>query len=251
MHFDEFGGGERLVVALHGMPQAPEALHDMLRDVRDARILVAHLPGYGQTPANGGDFDAVTEALVERIGSEPVVLLGVSGGAYRALALALAERVEVCGLVLIAPAVGPTSEEEREAFRSFGPLLRSGADLDPVLTARWLTEEEAKSPLARSVLDWGAATSRENLALECEAYAELPCLLEQLASITLPVTLMVGRHDAATPLALIRSMAAKLPLNTLHVVPDAGHAITTFHPYLVSRWAEVAIDVAFDTTCPE
>lgn len=231
MFIDWSGAGALQVVGIHGMPQPPDAIVPALAGVEGARVGVVHLPGYGRSASLDGpyDFDTVATLLEEALGSEPTVLVGMSGGAYRALQLAQRGRLDLRGMVLIGPHPGLATEQERDGFRGFGPLLRSGADVRDLARARWLLDGEAERSEAEEVLAWMDATSREVLARECEAFADAPDLLPSLGALDLPVTLIAGEGDAAVPISLARAVHAALPAAELHVVEGAGHALTVFH----------------------
>ena len=99
-HLECFGSGAD-VVLLHGTPVAPEHLHPLAHELgAEFRVWVAHLPGYGQTPAlpaghSAADIqEAVERALVAR-GVSSAALVGLSAGAYHALGMALRGTVEV------------------------------------------------------------------------------------------------------------------------------------------------------------
>lgn len=225
------GEGQVNVVAIPGMPQPPTAVEPFLADLDGVRVGQVQLPGYGDTGSTPSkyDFDTVATELADMIGSErPTVLVGISAGSYRALQVALAGTVELLGLVLVSPVAGLSTDDERAALRGLAALLRSQADMTDILRSRWLTEAEAATPEAATVLDWQHATSRGDLARECEGFAQAPYLLPRLRDVSVPVTILTGEHDVAVPLASARKIESALPDCALHVVRDVGHALGVF-----------------------
>jgi len=53
---------------------------------------------------------------------------------------------------------------------------------------------------------------------------------ESLPSIGVPTLILVGEHDAVTPVASSRAMAERIPGAELHVVPGAGHLSNLENP---------------------
>jgi 3-oxoadipate enol-lactonase len=56
----------------------------------------------------------------------------------------------------------------------------------------------------------------------CHALAQLD-LRGDLASVTMPVLVLVGEHDEATPPPMSRELAAGLPNAELHILPGCAH----------------------------
>lgn len=228
MYVDWIGNTGPLAMGLHGMPTTPETLMPALPD-ESHRCGNIHLPGYGRTPAFEGayDFALVDDAIASTIPEEPVVLVGISGGAYRALRLALRGGLDIRGLVLLGPAAGVRGPEERDAFLGFAQALRSGVDLSAAALERFMTADERSRPEAAQVEAWLPAIAPGDLAAELEAYAAEPPLHDRLRSIEVPTLVLGGTDDVATPVASVREVADLLPHARLELLPG-GHALPIF-----------------------
>ncbi len=238
------GVGGVAAVAIPGIPQDPEILFQAVPG--GGRCGVVHLPGYGANREVPGphDFAEIRRALEREIGDEPVVLVGFSGGGFRALQLAIAGRLNLKAMVLLAPAAGCETQAERDAYRGLAAGARAGIDLVDVVRTTSLTQAEAADPRAAAVFARAEATSRENLALELEAYTNEEPVFGRLGAVDVPVDLLVGDEDLATPPVISERLAAELPRARLQKVPAAGHALITFHGDLVRGVVGDAIQAA-------
>src|SRR5689334_6915668 len=90
------------VLLLHGAPTTSEYMVPLGRSLSDAfRVLIPALPGYGSAlPLRPYDLDRsleLVEAAVLERGVQRLFIVGFSGGAYRAIALACRGRLRVDG----------------------------------------------------------------------------------------------------------------------------------------------------------
>ena len=229
IHIDWRGSGALAVLGIHGMPTPPELMWPLMPE--HGRAGVVHLPGYGETPAGSIDVEATLEDLVDT----PVVLVGHSGGAWRALRLARRGGLDLRGMVLICPSTGIRTEDEAAAMRAFAEALRAGVDLREAARDRWLTEAEQRDPRADSVVGWLKATPPHSLARELEELAVEPSLRGELgAARGVPTRILVGTEDLATPPSEVRAIADELGV-TAELVEGAGHALPVFHAQRIRR----------------
>ncbi len=225
---DVFGDDGPLVVLLNGTPVVPEHLTPLAQRLSTKyRAWHVHLPGYGRSPALlPYDLDEshrrVEETLIAR-GERAVHLVGFSGGAYRALALAARGRLEVRSLTLIAGYRGFTAEQ-RPGYRDYARLLREGADLSPALPGLMLSPAaQTNAAWVAHVTSWGGATSNLALAAELEAFADSPVI--DVSAIEAPILARAGDLDAALPPSASREIGELAPRATVQVVPGKGHAL--------------------------
>jgi pimeloyl-ACP methyl ester carboxylesterase len=223
-----------IVIGLHGMPQPPKSLWSCMP--MDARVGVVHSPGYGLAPRSSPhNHTAVNVAIEEALGDAPVVIMGMSGGAFRAMELAISGKINLRALVLVGPSLGATDDAERDGLLGLAQALRSGADLREVVSARFLSKGEVGTVEGASVIDWLNATPAEWLAQEIEAMAAVPSVVGVLGAIQVPVHVLVGELDLVTSPVSRDSLVAGLPQCAVQEVPGAGHALTTFHPQRVQE----------------
>lgn len=230
LHIEARGAGST-VVLLHGSPTAPAHLRPLAERLASRyRTLLVHLPGYDASgPLVPYDF-AKAHALVEESvlahSARDVHLIGFSGGAYRALALAARGTLGVRSIACLGAYAG-LPPDEAATLVGFAQLLRSGeVDPTPILEQRMLSPEGRKNPSwRRDVGSWAAAISPSHLADELEAIARAPDLHADIPRLDVPLLLRVGELDVATPPARSEAIVAVARRCTMERVPGAGHAL--------------------------
>ncbi len=231
LHLDDAGSGTALLL-LHGRPSTVQVWDPVVESLRGRhRVLVAHLPGYGRSPALEGRYSfervgvAIEDALLER-GVDEVAVVGFSGGAYRAIGLALSGRVRVTSLMTLGGVAGHDAAGG-DAFLDLARLVREGFDFLPTWLARMAAPgfEQRHPDEVAGILSWIDATSREVLASEFEAMAIGEDYRSRLPELAMPVVARVGELDAATPAELSRVIATGAPRGVLQIVPGCGHAL--------------------------
>ena len=192
------------------------------------RVLRYDLPGHGFSPAATEPFsmselgDAVVE-LVDSIGGGSFYYAGDSMGAAVGLMLAAEHPDRVKGVVAFCATVnfnGPDGWHARAA-----QIRASG-------TASWVAQSASRwfAPgfLERDPGEGAAALNRllevddESYALCCEALAAYD-FRSAAASVTVPVLMVAGDADVATPPVDVEALAALIPTASFRVVKDAGH----------------------------
>lgn len=234
MFVESLGRGPDLVL-VPGLPQAPDDFGALARDLAEThRVLLVHLPGYGRSPAWEGPYvvseigAALASDLVRLEVARPL-LVGLSGGAYRVLQLAL-DHPELAprGVVQLGPFAGQ-SAEDRERFRGTAEALDAGVDLtEPVRTMMFAPRfaESRREHTARIVREaMLGATSPSIVATELRAFADAPDLRPRLGELRVPMLLRVGEHDVPTPVTHARDIAARHSATELQIVEGAGHML--------------------------
>jgi 3-oxoadipate enol-lactonase len=232
LHVEDYGSGPA-VMLLHGIPSAPGDFGPLVARLADGhRVLVPHLPGYGRTPpdAEGPSPDTILGRLERWLldaGIARADLIGFSGGAYKAVAIALRGRVAVSRLILFAPVVG-LDPDAAQSYRNVAAAARSGA-FDP--RPSWLDRmaspglAERDPATAARVLAWLDAAPPAVLCDEIEAMADAADLRPRLGDLTCRVLVCAGLVDQAVPLAWSRDVARRCRHGTLEVVEGAAHAL--------------------------
>ena len=212
---DRYGSGGRVLVLLHGVPTAPSDFTPLAEALSSTRlVLVPHLPGYDRTAIPAGDYSlegSIRELEDQLIaeGCAKVDLLAVSGGAYRAVAIALRRRIEVRRIVLLAPVLG-LEPAEAEAMREAALAARSGR-WDPRTT--WLDRMASPGFAARNpkgasqVLAWLNAAPLRLICDELIAIADAPDLRPRLAELSCPIFVCAGTEDRAAPFGMSQAVA--------------------------------------------
>jgi 3-oxoadipate enol-lactonase len=161
---------------------------------RRYRVVRYDHPGHGATPAGPRTLEGLARpvlALLDSLGIERVTFCGLSLGGMVGMWLALhqPERLERLVLCCTAPRFGPSEQwlERAAVVRANG--LEAIAD---TVLGRWFTPRFSgdREPW-RAML---ASTSPEGYARCCEAIAATD-LRPQLATIRVPTSVILGRHD--------------------------------------------------------
>ena len=162
-------------------------------------------------------------------------------GGRLALALALRRSVRVRSLVLVSASPGLADAEERAARRAADEAL---AERIEAVGVEAFAREWGAQPLFAGQPGAVAALAHEDrlrrTATEHAAQLRglgtgvMPPLWERLGELAMPVTLVVGEHDAKFR-ALAGRMAERLPDAETVVVAGAGHAVALEAPEAVAE----------------
>jgi 3-oxoadipate enol-lactonase len=196
----------------------------------DAEILTYDCRGHGRSERRAGRFTAELFArdlaeLLDHVAWPQATVAGCSMGGCVALAFAglYPGRASGLGLIDTTAWYGP---DAAESFRARAAAARAGgmAGLVEFQVTRWFSDGfRAHRP------DLVARTSDVFLANDFDCYAASCALLgdadlrSHLASLAMPTAIVVGEHDAATPIAMARQLHAVIARSTLHMLPAARH----------------------------
>lgn len=237
MHINDYGSGAA-VVLLHGSPTAPEYFDPLVETLAGShRVLVPEFPGYGRSPPLSGPrlllkVQQALEAQLVGIGVTDAAFLGFSAGAYRTLWLALSsEKLRVNRIILHGGFAG-LSPEHKDGLSAMAAALRPMTSaIDPALkrhlSGRMLSPEYAAAhPEALDAVGrWMEVIHPTYLADELESFLDAEDLTPLLPKLRAPLTVRVGRADAATPIGYSEHLARVVPHAKLEVVEGCGHAL--------------------------
>src|ERR1700743_1493075 len=193
------------------------------------RVLVPELPGFGRSPAVAGDFadvaDRMAGAVKDAAGGKDAIVLGNGYGGFVALQMAIRHPGIATKLVL-ADCGAAFSEPGREAFRNMAAASKAkglAAITDVAMRRLFAPDFQADPP--DLMQDRRAAflkTDPEVFQAACAALAALD-LRPELAKVKVPVLVLVGVHDEATPPPMSHELAALLPDARLKVIEGCPH----------------------------
>lgn len=236
--FMEDHGAGPAVVLLHGTPSLPDDFHALVSGlVRRHRVLVPHLPGYGRTAADTArcSFDRMTRRLEYRLTQSGVVdaaVVAFSGGAHKAVAMALGGRVRVRRLALLAPVIG-LDPAVAQGYREMIAAIRAGV-FDPRPT--WLDRmaspglAERDPAGAARILAWLDAVPLPVLCDEVVALADARDLRPRVAELACPLLVVAGTVDHAVPVEESKAVAASHSRGEFVPIEGAGHALLVEAP---------------------
>ena len=192
------------------------------------RLLTYDHPGHGasELPAAASsveDFAGGLLVLLDELGVERVSLCGVSLGGMVGMALALEapERIDRLVLACTSAYVGPPDgwTERARIVRTEG--MKAIAE---TVVGRWFTPELARED-PETVARFRAmltATPPEGYARCCEAIAVWDAR-HRISAIGVPVLVVAGADDPATPVEHAGLIASRIPGARLQVLERAAH----------------------------
>lgn len=240
-YYEIAGGGEETVLLLHGWG-APVPTYRPLLDhlARRLRVVAFDMPGCGQTqeppsPMTVDDYAAFALAFCSEIGLTRATLFCHSHGgrvAVRLMSDADCPLAVPRAVFMDAAGVVPHRTARQKCAARLYKTLRVLATAR--LTAPLLRETYEAVRDKRSSADYRAASDRMRRTLSIVVNTDMTPLMPR---VTVPVLLVWGERDTATPLANGQRMAQLMPNAALVPIANAGHfpfldAPQMFYPVL-------------------
>ena len=235
----ELAGG-RIHAEVHGAGPTLVLFHSLLADqssfnrvtgsfARHFRVVAANLPGFtGSDPVSSGleaVADRMADAVREVAGKEKPILLGNGYGGFVALLLTIRHPGLISRLVL-SDAGAIFSEPGREAFRTMARIVEENgleAVADIAMRRLFASDFHTANPgLVAERRKRFLLTDKAVFLAACHTLAALD-LRSKVAGVKIPVLIIVGEQDEATPPAMSRELAALLPEAKLLVLPGCAH----------------------------
>ena len=160
-------------------------------------------------------------ALVETLGTGPVVMIGLSVGGCIAQALASRRPDLVRALVLSNSAAKMGTPDGWQARINAVRAGGTAAIADQVME-RWFAPAFRATPAQAAWRNMLARTSAQGYAETCRVLAELD-LTARTARLRLPVQVIAGEEDGAASPDLVAATAALIPGARFDIIPGAGH----------------------------
>jgi 3-oxoadipate enol-lactonase len=160
-------------------------------------------------------------AAMDHAGLDRAVIVGCSIGGLIAQHIALMAPERVIGLVLsnTAPMLGAA---EGWLSRIDAVEQNGMAAMAEGILPRWFGPDFLAAPEAALWRNILARTDQQGYIATCGAIAGTD-ITARLAEITVPALVIAGRHDLATPPAVVESLAAALPQADLIMFETTGH----------------------------
>jgi pimeloyl-ACP methyl ester carboxylesterase len=241
VRYEDSGGDGPAVLFSHGFlmdhtmfdPQV-EALEPDYRCIRwDER-------GFGSTPAPAPFtyWDSAEDAieLLDHLGVDRAVLVGMSQGGFLSLRAALARPERVRGLVLIDSAADVDDPETLAGYRQMVAAVQHGSDEEragvfQVVAGLILGDER----FAREWIPRWEAMDRDTIGTVAHALLERDDISDRLGQITCPALVVHGTADQAITMERAEALCAGLgDCRGLVAVEGAAHAPNLTHPQVVN-----------------
>ena len=205
---------------------------------RSFRLIVPELPGFGRSQAVGGGLaeiaDRMAEAVKDAAEGREVIVLGNGYGGFVALQMAI-RYPGIAAKLILADCGAAFSEPGREAFRNMAAASKArglAAITDVAMRRLFSPEFQADHPdLMAGRRAAFLRTDPEVFRAACDALAALD-LRPELGNVRVPVLVLVGEHDEATPPPMSQELAAGLPRARLEIIPGCAHVPQLQSPYV-------------------
>jgi 3-oxoadipate enol-lactonase len=248
--YDDIGSGLPIVF-LHAFPLDRSMWAPQLGAlVRHGRCIAPDLRGFGaSTPAPPYSMDQYADdvaGLLDALGSEPAVVVGLSMGGYVAFALVRRHRAKIRALALADTRAGPDTDEGREKRRRLIDVARSrggGAvaamQIESVVGA---TTRQRRPDVVETLRAMMAAAPVDGIVGALQAMMARPDSTPTLATIDVPTLIVVGDEDTLTPPKEAESMRERIRGSRVEVIAQAGHICNLERPaaftHIVSEFVE-------------
>lgn len=218
------------VILLHSLLTDRSSFAALARQLESQRrVTLVSLPGYGNSPPAeplAGYADRVAELCDDLASPGKPDIIGNGLGSFVALTLAAHHGTRVGRLVLLGCAAafpepgratfrGLADKVEREGMAPVADIAMVRMFPDDFIAANPEIVAERKAIFMRIDPAVFAAAARSLATLDLSA---------ELESIRNPVLIAVGEKDGATPPALGRELASRLPDARFVELPGVGHA---------------------------
>jgi 3-oxoadipate enol-lactonase len=223
------GSGPPLVL-LHSLLSDRASFDGIVPELAERfRVVVPELPGFGRSEAVSGGLAAVADRMAGAIDDladgENVIVLGNGYGGFVALQMAI-RHPDIATRLILADCGAAFSEPGREAFRNMAAASKAkglSAITEVAMRRLFAPDFQAANPdLMRERREAFLRTDPEVFRAACEALAELD-LRPQLGEVKVPVLVVVGEHDEATPPPMSEELAAGLPRARLRIMAGCAH----------------------------
>jgi len=196
---------------------------------RTFRVIVPELPGIGKSSAVDGGIaevaDRMAQAVRDAAAGEDAIVLGNGYGGFVALQMAI-RHPNIATRLVLADCGAAFSEPGREAFRNMAAAATAkglSAITDVAMRRLFAPEFQAANPdLMRERREAFLRTDPKIFLAACDALAGLD-LRPQLTRVKVPVLVVVGEHDEATPPPMSHELAAGLPQARLKIIAGCAH----------------------------
>jgi 3-oxoadipate enol-lactonase len=223
------GSGPPLVL-LHSLLSDRASFDRIVPELaKSFRVIVPELPGFGESQPVSGGLAAVADRMAGAVNDcadgDDVIVLGNGYGGFVALQMAI-RHPNIAAKLILSDCGAAFPEAGREAFRNMAAAstARGLSAITDVAMRRLFAPEfqQANPDLMRDRREAFLRTNPDVFRAACDALAELD-LRPQLGQVKVPVLVLVGEQDEATPPPMSHEIAAGLPQARLKIIPGCAH----------------------------
>ena len=202
------------------------------------KLIILNLPGFGASDRVEGGLEAVADRVAAALAAMSLeqrpIFLGNGYGGFVALMTAI-RHPDIAARLVLADCGAAFSEPGRAAFRgmSAGAKEKGLAGISDVAMRRLFAPsyQAAHPDLIEERRARFVAVDPHTFHAACAALSTLD-VRDQLAQVSVPVLVLVGEHDEATPPAMSTELAAGLRDARLVVLPGCAHVPQLQEPEL-------------------
>ena len=237
--YSDSGGDGPALVFSHGFLMDRTMFDDQVSYFKDRyRCIAWDERGFGETPANApfSYWDSADDAiaLLDHLGIDTAVLIGMSQGGFLSMRAALSHPDRVQALVLIDSGTHVDPPEVLEGYQALIDSWAAGDGWDEVAAtvATIIINDEKLSP--EWIEKW-KSRDRATIALPGQTLINRDDIDNRVAEISCPVLIVHGEVDQAIPIETAEHLATRLKdCRGLVRIPGAAHAANMTHPDLVN-----------------
>ena len=242
--YDDVGDGPA-VVLLHGYPFNRSLWREQVEALKGRyRVITPDLRGHGESsvetsPATMEDMARDVAELLDQLKVGRATIAGLSMGGYVTLAYYRLFPQRVRAMVLAdTRSQADTEEGKKTRATQAEQALREG--MEPIaagmLTKLFAPDTVAQRPdVVKRVREMMVQTKPEGAAAALAGMGQRQDQRDLLPRIVVPTLIIVGEHDAITPVADSEAMHRTIPGSRLEVVRGAGHVSNVEKPEEFNR----------------
>lgn len=193
------------------------------------QVVMLNLPGFGESASVDGGLEAIADRIAAAIKvfafPQSPIFIGNGYGGFVALLTAI-RHPDIAAKLVLADCGAAFSEPGRAAFRGMSAAASANglaAIADVAMRRLFSPEFQLKNPaLIAERRERFLAVDPKVFHAACLALSTLD-LRDQLDAVTVPVLVLVGEHDEATPPAMSEELARLLPQAELTILVGCAH----------------------------
>jgi 3-oxoadipate enol-lactonase len=228
------------VVFIHGFPFSQEMWRSQVAELSsDYRMITYDVRGHGNSEVGDGQYaieffvdDLI--GLLDHVQIEQAVVVGLSMGGYIALRAIERNPERFKGLALCdTRSEADTNEGKIKRAASIQSVKNDGVKkyAEGFVKAVFAPQTFERNPEAikfiRNIIENNSPISIAGTLL---ALASRTDTTESLSKINVPTLILVGEHDALTPVSAAKSMSEKIRQSELHIISDTAHLSNLENP---------------------
>jgi pimeloyl-ACP methyl ester carboxylesterase len=221
------------LVLVHGFPLNRGVWANQVEAFKGSyRVIAPDLCGFGESEAVTGAvsmsrFAEDLHALLQYLGTGPVILIGHSMGGYVALAFAKAFPRALHGLVLVGTKAGADAPEGANARRATAERVRmeGSAPVVGTMAPGMLSASNRNLDMAASVHAFMTPANPQGMIGALLGMADRPDADAWLGSIHTRTLVIAGQDDSIIPPSEAEALMMAIPGAQLRLIPRAGHLV--------------------------